>query len=85
MYANSGITLTSYQESVIQNMVCPNVTQIQLQGSYFGSTNTLSTNSASFSYVVKSCPDMNLLREQFNISLVVCASDAEIKSATPSF
>lgn len=66
-------------------MQCPNVTSLNLQGSYFGSTNTLSTDSASFSYVVKACPEMNALRSQYNIPNITCASNEEIIAAAPQF
>jgi len=67
MYASSQIELTAYQESIIQNMQCPDVSSMQIQGSYFGSTNTLSTDFASFQYIVKTCPSMNELRAVFGI------------------
>lgn len=45
----------------------------------------MSTNTAGFSFVVKACPDMNLLRETMGLEVYPCAEEADIIAAQASF
>lgn len=45
----------------------------------------IKTNSAGFTYVIKSCPDMNLVRAKMGIAEYPCAQAEDIVAAQSTF
>ena len=64
-------------------MMCPETSSIQIQGTGLEGILTPTSNTASFSYIVKTCPQMNLLKQSLGLPTITCASDAEITAAAP--
>jgi hypothetical protein len=67
-------------------MNCANTTKdVVLMGNPVLDGTPMGTNEASYTFMVKACPEMNSIRELLNKPLIDCADEIDITAAHNTF